>query len=371
MRIPQVQPWLLAAECDNVVESLETGWITEGVKSQAFVERLNVLVGVPHGVLAPNGTLALALGLMAIGVGPGDEVLVPDITFIGSATAVHMVGATPVFTEVNATNFQIDVAAAEAALTPRTRAIMPVHLYGMCADMNAVMAFARRHRLKVIEDAAQAIGVSYYGRHAGSFGDVGCFSFFADKTLTTGEGGYVATGDPEIFENLCRLRNQGRLDRGSFIHPAMGYNFRITDMQAAVGLAQIDRLDDIIARKLAVFSRYQDALDDVSQVQFLEVEKGSTYVPFRVVLLCQDLEELTGHLERAWVQTRRFFYPMHRQPAFTFLDRRKGGLQDFDDRLFANAVHGHDHGLCLPVFPTMTPDQVAHVCTAVRDFYGA
>jgi perosamine synthetase len=369
MRICQVQPWLGEAEREGILDSLDQGWISEGPKSEAFVERLNARVGVPYGVLAPNGTLALALGLMALGIGRDDEVLVPDLTFVGSATAVHMVGAVPVIVEVNPVNFQIDTQSAARMLTSRTRAVMPVHLYGMTADMDAVMAFARQHGLKVIEDAAQAIGVQYRGRHAGSFGDVGCFSFFADKTLTIGEGGYVATSDPAIYENLRLLRNQGRIDRGSFVHGAIGYNFRITDLQAAIGLAQIERLDEVIDRKLRLLDRYRVLLEGIPQVAMMPVEEGSTHVPFRLVLLCEDMPGLRVHLEAHGVQTRGVFCPMHRQPALAFLDRRSGGTQDFDDRHFPNAIRAYEQGLCLPLFPTMSQEQVAHVCDGIRSFY--
>ncbi len=371
VRIPQVVPWLEEAERAAVSETVAANWITEGPKSAAFSARLNDLIGVEYGVFAPNGTLALALGLMALGVGPGDEVLVPDVTFIGSATAVLMVGATPVFVEVNRANFQIDAGHAEALVNQRTRAVMPVHLYGMCCDMDAVMAFARRHGLSVIEDAAQAVGVHYKGRHAGSIGDVGCFSFFADKTITTGEGGYVVCRDEAVYEALRLLRNQGRLDRGSFVHPAIGYNFRITDMQAAVGLAQLDKLDEIVARKLAIMEWYRHGLAGLEAISYLTLEPGSSYVPFRMVVLCDGARDLAQALEDAGVQSRSFFYPMHQQPCFDHLDRMAGGPLTLDDEAYPNAIHGYQHGLCLPIFPTLEEDAVGFICDVIRGHFQA
>lgn len=368
-RIPQVVPWLEEAERAAVSETVAANWITEGPKSAAFSARLNELIGVEYGVFAPNGTLALVLGLMALGIGSGDEVLVPDVTFIGSATAVLMVGATPVFVEVNRDNFQIDTGHGETLVNQRTRAIMPVHLYGMCCDMDAVMAFAGRHRLFVIEDAAQAVGVRYKGRHAGSIGDVGCFSFFADKTITTGEGGYVVCRDEGVYEALRLLRNQGRLDRGSFVHPAVGYNFRITDMQAAVGLAQIDKLDAIVARKLAIMEWYRNGLAGLEAISYLALEPGSSYVPFRMVVLCDDAQDLSRALEDAGVEARSFFYPMHQQPCFDHLDRTAGGPLALDDEIYPNAIHGHRHGLCLPIFPTLGEDDVGFVCDVIRGHF--
>ena len=369
MLIPQVAPWLGEAEQAAVLETIADNWITEGPRTAEFSAQLNQLIGVPHGVFAPNGTLALVLGLLALGIGPGDEVLVPDITFIASANAVCMVGATPVFADVTPENYQIDVAACARHLSERTRAIMPVHLYGMVANMRAVMAFAQAHSLLVIEDAAQAIGVHYDGRHAGAFGDVGCFSFFADKTITTGEGGYVTTSSSATYERLRLLRNQGRLDRGSFIHPALGYNFRITDMQAALGLAQLHKLAAIVERKRRIFDWYQERLRDVDQVRFLPIEPGSEFVPFRVVLLCENVRQLMEYAEQHGIQARSFFYPLHQQPCFKELDRSHGGPLDLDDRHYPHAIDGYARGVLLPVFPTLTEAQVEHICSAIHSFY--
>jgi len=177
--IPQVEPWLGEEEAIAASKVIATNWISEGPNCAAFSERLRDLIGTPYGVFAPNGTLALALALMALGLGPGDEVLIPDITFIGSANAAIMVGATPIFVDVDSNTYQISLSHADALITPRTRAIMPVHLYGTACDMEAVQAFAMRHALKIVEDAAQGIGVFYRERHVGSFGDAGCFSFFS------------------------------------------------------------------------------------------------------------------------------------------------------------------------------------------------
>jgi perosamine synthetase len=371
MYIPQVSPWLGDEELAAVSQTIASNWITEGPCCAEFSARLNLLIGAPYGVLAPNGTLALALGLLALQIGPGDEVLVPDITFIASANAVLLVGATPVFVEVQPSNYQIDVATCARHFSSRTRAIMPVHLYGMAANMTAVMAFARAHKLLVIEDAAQAIGVHYHGRHAGTFGDVGCFSFFADKTITTGEGGYVVCRDGAVYERLQLLRNQGRLDRGTFSHPAIGYNFRMTDLQAAIGLAQLARLDTIIARKCAILAWYQEGLRDVPDILFLPIEPGSDYVPFRVILICRAAHSLIEYATARGIQCRTFFYPLHKQPCFRYLDRHYDGPLDLDDALYPYAIYGYEHGISLPVFPTLSQEQVQYICETIRSFYAA
>lgn len=369
MKIPQVCPWLGEEERDAVASVVESTWITEGPKTEEFGAKLNELMGVDYGVFAPNGTLALYLALAALGIGRGDEVIVPDTTFIGSATAVVMTGATPVFVDVNRRNYQIELKGRDDIVTERTRALMPVHLYGMVANMEEVMDFAGRHGLKVVEDAAQAIGVRYRGRHAGTFGDVGCFSFFADKTITTGEGGYVVCRDEEVHKKLMLLRNQGRLERGSFVHPSIGYNFRITDMQAAVGLVQLKKLEEIIERKLKILKWYEERLKAVGEVRFLEIEPGSEYAPFRVVLLCKDREGLTEFLTDRGVQTRSFFYPLHKQPCFSHLAKGSGGDYELGDSRFPNAIYGYNHGICLPVFPTLSEENADYICSAIKEFY--
>jgi len=369
MKVPQMTPWLGSEELACVQGPIEENWITEGPRSARFVERLLELTGSKYAVLAPNGTLALYLGLVATGVNPGDEVIVPDCTFIASANAVIMAGATPVFVDVNDYNFQIDLSNADALVTKRTVAVMPVHLYGMAANMTEVTAFAQRHGLKVVEDAAQGIGVRYQGSHVGSFGDAGCFSFFADKTITTGEGGLVACRDEAIYERLRLLRNQGRLDRGSFIHPAIGYNFRMTDIQTAIGLAQLDKLDQIIERKRTILQWYHDELDSLDEVGFIRVEPGSTYVPFRIVLLCEAAGALADVLKEHDIDTRGTFYPLHRQPCFAHLDKACGGPLDLSDDRYPNAVRSYERTILLPCFPTLTNEQVRHIGQTIRDFH--
>lgn len=361
MEIKQVRPWFDEREIEQVQHTLESGWVTEGPACAEFSRRLNELIGVEYGVFAPNGTLALVLALMALGIGEGDEVLVPDVTFVASATSVMMVGATPVFVDVSKNTYQLDVERCEEKLTSFTRAVMPVHLFGATPDMAALLAFAHKHDLLMIEDAAQAIGVKYGEVHAGRFGDAGCFSFFADKTVTTGEGGYVVCKDGDIYERLLSLRNQGRERRGSYTHPSIGYNFRITDLQGAIGCCQLDKLDQIMRRKKTIERMYLELLDGLAEVEFLAITDGSDFVPFRMVLFAERANFLMVHLERDAIQTRPFFTPLHRQPCFGY-----AGLDDGD---FPNAMDGYKRGLLLPCHPLLSDEDVRYICHSVRDFY--
>jgi len=363
-RIPQIVPWVGAEEKALVDGVLDDNWLTEGVRSREFASQLNRLTGAAYGVFAPNGTLALTLGLIALGIRRSDEVIVPNSTFVGSATAVLLAGGKPVFVDVDEQTLQIDVAEAEHVVTANTAAIMPVHLMGTAADMDAVMAFARHHNLKVIEDAAQGIGVSYKGRHVGTIGDVGCFSFFADKTITTGEGGFITCRSEEVYERLCLLRNQGRLNSGSFIHPAVGFNFRITDLQAAIGLAQLDKLEEIVARKRANLALYREQLKDNPHVRVFEGAPDSFYVPFRCMLMCDRAFELAEYLSANFVDTRRFFYPLHKQPCFSDI------FGFSDDLSFPNSIGAYERGLLLPVYPTMLEGDICRITSAIHSFYG-
>jgi perosamine synthetase len=368
-KVLQFAPFIGNDEYGAIRDCFEANWITEGPKSTKFIEELQKLTGARHAVLAPNGTLAIYLALRAIHIGPGDEVIVPAFTFMGSATAVEMTGATPVFCDIDPETLQAGPEHFAAARTPRTRCIMPVHIYGMACPIGPLVAWARQHNLLVCEDAAQAIGVLYDGRHAGTFGDVGSFSFFADKTITTGEGGMIVTEHTPAYEALRLLRNQGRMDRGSFVHPAIGYNFRMTDLQAAVGLVQLSKLDQIIAQKHTLLKVYHERLDAIRQVRFIRVTPKSTYIPFRVAIYAERAGELMKFMESRGIQTRTFFYPLHRQPAFEYLRQQPEYAALMADERFPGSIYAWDHGVCLPSFPSLPIDDLHYVCDAIRDFY--
>jgi perosamine synthetase len=369
MKVPQFQPWIGDDEYLAIGKCFEQNWITEGPQAELFQQRLLELMGARYGVFAPNGTLALYLALKAADIGPGDEVIVPDFTFIGSANAVEMAGARPVFCDVHPLHCQIDLEHATACLTEKTRAVMPVHIYGTVCDMDAIVAFARRHKLLIIEDAAQAIGVHYKGRHAGTFGDIGAFSFFADKTITTAEGGFVVTNNPQIYDKLLHLRNQGRRERGTFIHPEIGYNFRMTDLQCAMGIVQLDKLEEIIKRKQKILALYRDLLRPLKQVTFFEPPAAAEWVPFRVPVFCMQAHELMSFLTAKEIETRTFFYPLHRQPAFRYLLEDKTYPHSLQDDYFPQAIAAYDHGVCLPIFPALSESQIQYVCAMIREFY--
>lgn len=363
MKVSQFEPFIDSQEYIAIKDCFDKKWITEGPKAKEFNNALCKLLNVKYGVFAPNGTLALYLALRALGIGPGDEVIVPDFTFIASANAIEMVGATPIFVDIDLADLQINADACTAALSPKTRAIMPVHIYGMAANMTKICAFAKENNLLIIEDAAQALGIKWSGKNCGSFGDVGCFSFFADKTLTTGEGGFITTNRKDIYEKLCYLRNQGRLQRGTFEHPEIGYNFRMTDIQMAIGLTQLKKLDTIISLKNKIFDTYVNQLDHLEEVEIIKPRKEiDPFIPFRVVLLTKDKSfKLMNYMKEREIETRTFFYPLHLQPCFQNV---------FETSNLSNSVYAYEHGICLPSYPLLSQESIKYVCKTICDYYG-
>ena len=360
-KVPQLEPYIGKEELENLKKTIDEKWITEGPFSKEFLEIIKGFTGAKNGVLANNGTLALFLGLLALGVGKGDEVIVPDFTFIASASSVAFTGAKPVFVDINEDDLQIAVEQIENVITKKTKAIMPVHIYGQSADMDPILKLAKENNLRVIEDAAQGYGIFYKGRHTGTIGDVGIISFFGDKTVTCGEGAVILTNDDEVYNKLRYLRNQGRLTSGTFIHSQLGMNFRMTDLQCAVGVAQLKKLKEIERIKLKNYRLYQSLLKDVQEISFVKELDFSNFIPFRANIKVKNLEKLCEYLENNGIQTRRFFYPLHLQPCFSYLGYKENEFP------ITNKVHSA--GLSLPVFPRLKKEQIEYICDKIKEFY--
>ncbi len=361
MRIDEYSPHFEQSEIDQVLETLQDNWLTEGKRTRRLEELLAEFTGAKHVLMVPNGTLALFAALKVLGIGPGDEVLVPDFTFFGSASAVILTGAKPVLVDVDEYDFNVSVASAQRSISENTRAIMPVHMYGQSCDMAAVLALARRYGLFVVEDAAQGLGVTFGERHVGTFGEIGCLSFFADKTITTGEGGALLVNDDKLARECTYFKNQGRLHRGTFVHDRVGYNFRITDLQAAVGLAQFARVKEHIHRKHAIRVAYYQRLEGCPGVRLPSDNGFGEVVPFRTNILVDDPEGLADHLKQRQIATRRFFYPLHRQPSLNAQNCVVRHTPATSVRLFQT-------GLMLPSGLKLTSEQIDAVCDAVIEY---
>ncbi len=352
----QIEPWLDQDELDAIASCIDARWLTEGPQAAKFLAQIQEETGAQHAVLAPNGTLGLFLALLALDLPRDSEILIPAFTFYASASSAVFAGLKPVFVDADPQTFNLDSSALESLVTERTKAIMPVHVYGHSAPLDEVCAFAEKHHLVVIEDAAQAYGVTYQGRHAGTWGDVGVISFFSDKTITTGEGAVVLTNDTPLYEKLRLLRNQGRPHSGTFVHDSLGMNFRMTDLQCAVGNVQLGKLPRIIARKSENHARYVANLSGIPGVRWLQVQPGSTHIPFRFAMVSDRQKQVVAALEENGVQTRGFFYPLHLQPA---LQQYAQGPLPVAEDLAAN-------GICLPIHHELTAARIDEMCEIIR-----
>lgn len=343
------QPYLTGNELAYVTEAVSSGWISsQGPFVARFEEEFARYNGIAHGVACSSGTAALTLALRALDIGPGDEVIVPEFTMIASAWAVTYTGATPVFVDCR-DDLNLDPALVEERITPRTKAIMPVHVYGRRCDMDAIMAIAYDYNLRVVEDSAEAHGVR-------PVGDIACFSLFANKIISSGEGGVCLTADERLAGQLRHLRAMAFTKEHNFLHKKLAYNFRMTNMQAAVALAQTERLDDILALRKRIEARYDAGLADVP---------GVTLMPPRNVLWMYDVrsrrrEELREFLAGEGIETRLFFKPMSRQPMY--LDQGWPAL---------NASRFAEDGLYLPTYTGLPESDQDQIIDAVRRFHGA
>lgn len=360
-KVPIYQPDLSGNEKKYVSECIDTTWISSrGRFVSEFETGFAARIGVEHAASVSNGTVALHLALMALGIGPGDEVIVPTLTYIASANAVTYTGAAPVFVDSLRDTWQIDPEDVRRHITPRTRAIMPVHLYGQACDMDALTAIAREFRLFIVEDCAEAFGTIYKGRHVGTFGDISTFSFFGNKTITTGEGGMVVSNDKTLIERARHLKGQGLATHREYWHDVVGYNYRMTNIQAAIGLAQLERADETIARKRALAERYKAALRDLPVEVHVEApDTVHSYWMFSILVEHADQRDvLRKHLAQDGIETRPLFYPMHTMPMYAKNFRKHSVAEDLAWR-----------GINLPSWPGLTDEQVNSVVLSISRFY--
>jgi perosamine synthetase len=342
------------------MQCLKTGWISSrGVFIEKFEKAFSKFIGAHHAISVCNGTVAIQVALAALGIGPGDEVIVPSFTYIASVNSIIAVGATPVLVDSNLDTWQLDIAELERVRTPRTRAIMPVHLYGHACDMPSMCKWAARYGILVIEDCAESFGTTIANRHTGTFGDAATFSFFGNKTITTGEGGMVVFRSEQHRLAGYTYKTQGVSPTRTYWHESLGFNFRMSNIQAAIGFAQLERAGATIARKREIAAKYQTGLAGMP-LRFAKLMKGvvSTYWMISFVLENPDLRDgmisfLNGHN----IETRPFFHPAHTLPMYS-----RSGLS------LPNAEWLSTAGINLPSWPGLDPDQIDFICTKVREY---
>ena len=359
--IPIYQPNLSGNEKKYVLECLDSTWISSRGRFIAdFEHGFAAYTGAKYATTVSNGTVALHLALIALGVGPGDEVIVPTLTYIASVNAIVYCGATPVFVDSLPDTWQVDPADIQRKISSKTRAIMAVHLYGHPCDMDAINSVAREHGLFVVEDCAEAFGTLYKGRHVGCFGDISTYSFFGNKTITTGEGGMVVTNDDTLFDRAVHFKGQGLAKHRQYWHDVVGYNYRMTNICAAIGLAQLERADQVIAQKRAIASLYRQNLANTPLTLHDEIGdvRHSYWMCSALVAAPEHRDPLRDHLAAAGIETRPLFYPAHTMPMYAQKYQRHPVAETLGWR-----------GLNLPSWPDLGASRIRRITDEIEKFF--
>lgn len=361
MYIPVYQPSLNGNEKTYVMDCLDSTWISsKGKYISSFEEKFAEYIGVRHATTVSNGTVALHLALVALGLGAGDEVIVPTLTYIASVNAITYTGSTPVFVDSEESTWQISAKDVRRKITPKTRAILVVHLYGHACDMDEIMAIAREFNLFVIEDCAEALGSMYKGRHVGSFGDISTFSFYGNKTITTGEGGMVVTNDETLFDRAVHFKGQGLAKYRQYWHDVIGYNYRMTNICAAIGLAQLEQIGELLSKKRQIAAWYRERLSELP-VKFHDEATNVVHSYWMCSILVDNpafRDPMRDYLAKKCVETRPVFYPVHTMPMYS---------DKFQKHRVAESIGWR--GINLPSWPGLTSDQVDYICKSVAGFW--
>ena len=367
--IPVNEPLLNGNEKKYLCECIDTGWISsEGPFVKQFEEKMSAAAGRKYGIAVSNGTAALEVAMQAIGIGKDDEVIMPTFTIISCAIAVTKLGAKPVLVDSNIDTWNMQIDEIENKITPKTKAILMVHLYGLPAEINHVLELARKYNLKVIEDAAEMHGQTYYGKSCGSFGDISTFSFYPNKHITTGEGGMVVTDNEALAEKCRMLRNLCFRKDVRYVHDEISDNYRFTNLQAAVGLAQLERLDEFVEKKREIGKFYTNALADIegSKLPVAKTEYADNiYWVYGIVLDKETIlsnQDITKLLAAEGIGTRTFFWCMHEQPVY-----QKQGM--FDGEKYENAEYLARKGFYIPSGLAITKTQMEIVADKIHKVF--
>ena len=357
-KIPVYKPSLRGREKEYVDRCLDSTWISsKGEFLSKFEGAFGEFIGAQHASAVTSGTTALHLALLALGVGDGDEVIVPTFTYIASVNSIVYTGANPVFVDSVADTWQMDPDDVRKKITPKTRAIMVVHLYGHPCDMDALISIARENGISVIEDCAEAFGSRYKGKYVGTFGEIGVFSFFGNKTITAGEGGMVVTNDETLYDRAVHFKGQGLAKHREYWHDVIGFNYRMTNICAAIGLAQLERANELIERKRKLAKRYDDLLKGLPLVP--HGEHGDVFHSYWMYSVLAETPEardkLREHLAEDGIETRPTFYPVHTMPMYTSKFQRHPVAENLGWR-----------GINLPSWPDLSSEETGYIVDSIR-----
>jgi len=362
-KYPVYQPLLAGNEKKYVNECLESTWISSKGKFIAeFEDGFKSYLGARHAATVSNGTVAIHLALLALGIGPQAEVIVPTLTYVASVNAIAYTGATPVFCDSLKSTWQMDPDDVRRKITPRTRAILAVHLYGQPCEMAELVKIAREHNLFLVEDCAEAFGTLYKGRHVGTFGDIGTFSFFGNKTITTGEGGMVVTNDDTLHDRMTHFKGQGLAKYREYWHDVIGYNYRMTNICAAIGLAQLEQANIFIAKKRQIAEWYRHELKGSPVIFHAEVGdvRHSYWMVSILVPEASDRDPLRSVLRGQGIETRPLFYPVHSMPMYSSSYQRHPVAESLGWS-----------GINLPSYPGLEEESVKEICAVIKAYFNS
>ncbi len=364
-RISVASPVLTGNELAYVTDCIKTNWISsQGKYVRQFEEMFTAYHRGNKSLAVSNGTVALHLALEALGVGIGDEVIVPDLTFAASVNAILYTGATPVLVDIDPYTWNIDVDKAVKAVTTRTKAIMPVHLYGHPCDMDKIDALAKKHNLLIVEDCAEALGSYYKDQPVGMFGDASTFSFFGNKTITTGEGGMIVFKDADVAEKAAMLRDHGMQKNRRYWHAAVGYNYRLTNLQAAIGVAQFERLDEFVSAKRKIAKTYNETLGSFPYFQIPAEKLGTTNSYWLYTCMVRPnspftRDDLINYLNQHGIETRPVFFPMHIMPPYINFGQAS---------TLQTSLNVSKCGISLPTSVSLTEIELTYICKTISTF---
>ena len=360
--IPISKPWLKGNELKYVTEAVESNWVSSiGKYVPLFEEKFSGFIGAKHGLATVNGTAALHLSLEALGIGEGDEVIVPDMTFIAPVNSIIYAGAKPVFADISKENWNIDPDSIRKKITEKTKAIMPVHLYGAPCKMDEVMEIADENDLKVIEDCAESHGAEFKGKKLGVFGDCGVYSFYGNKIMTCGEGGLIVSNNSELIEKMDLLRDHAMDPKKRYWHDFVGYNYRMTNMQAGIGLAQTEKIDFLIENRKKIAEKYNSFLKDVEGLTMQKELAGAKNVCWLYSVIIEksfgpSRDEISKLLAEKGIDSRPFFYPCHIMPPY-----KTNGDFPVADEISSKGIN-------LPTFIGMTDDEIKFISETIISF---
>lgn len=355
-----MEPWFDEAETQAVFNYMKGGgWVMEFKKTEELEKRIAEFTGAKYAMMTVNGTISLTIALLALGIKEGDEILVPDLTMIATPNSAALVGIKPILVDVEPKTLCLDLEKAEKIITRKTKAMIYVPLNGRAGGMKAIVKFCKKHKLFLIEDAAQALGSFWGGKHLGTFGQIGSFSFSVPKIITTGQGGALITDSPALYKKMKLIKDFGRSYGGNDIHDDWGWNFKFTDLQAVIGIEQMKKLPWRLKRKKEIYQRYVSGLKDIKGIEFIPTDLKNTS-PWFIDIYVKNRGALAAHLESKGIGTRKIYPPVHTQKIYHKAYRRKH---------FPVSVHYSNRGLWLPSSSKLSNAQIDYIIDSIREYY--